>query len=131
MNEKGYGVITEKPKPAFQASDYVHISNEVSPKRFLCFNHKGRVFCVKPNTSKPYSIWEMQHCWALQAIMQQRFWEQTFIQTLNWYKANGINTFGGGLNQDDANKPLVLTLKDGTRLGFIGFNELLPTQWMR
>lgn len=125
MNEKGYGVITEKLKPAFQASDYVHISNEVSLKDSCVFNHKGRVFCSKAEHFK--ALLDLKcNIVELTGNHNKDFGEQTFIQTLNWYKANGINTFGGGLNQDDANKPLVLTLKDGTRLGFIGFNELCP-----
>lgn len=125
MNEKGYGVITKKLKPHFQESDFVHISNEVSLTDSCVFSHKGRVFCSKAEHFK--ALLDLKcNVVELTGNHNKDFGEQSFIKTLNWYKANGIKTFGGGLNQEDANVPLVLTLKDGTRLGFIGFNELCP-----
>lgn len=125
MNEKGYGVITEKLKPAFKASDYVHISNEVSLTDSCVFSHRGRVFCSKAEHFK--ALLDLGcNVVELTGNHNKDFGEQSFIKTLKWYQANGIQTFGGGLNDQDANKPLVLTLKDGTRLGFIGFNELCP-----
>jgi poly-gamma-glutamate capsule biosynthesis protein CapA/YwtB (metallophosphatase superfamily) len=125
MNEKGYGVITQKLKSAFQASDYVHISNEVSLMDSCAFSHRGRVFCSKVEHFK--ALLDLKcNVVELTGNHNKDFGEQSFIKTLAWYKANGINTFGGGLNDQDANKPLVLTLKDGTRLGWIGFNELCP-----
>jgi poly-gamma-glutamate capsule biosynthesis protein CapA/YwtB (metallophosphatase superfamily) len=125
MNEKGYGVITQKLKSAFQASDFVHISNEVSLTDSCVFSHRGRVFCSKVEHFK--ALLDLKcNVVELTGNHNKDFGEQSFIKTLAWYKANGINTFGGGLNDQDANKPLVLTLKDGTRLGWIGFNELCP-----
>jgi poly-gamma-glutamate capsule biosynthesis protein CapA/YwtB (metallophosphatase superfamily) len=125
MNEKGYGVITQKLKPAFQASDLVHISNEVSLTDSCVFSHRGRVFCSKAEHFK--ALLDLKcNIVELTGNHNKDFGEKSFIKTLNWYHANGIQTFGGGLNDQDANKPLVLTLKDGTRLGFIGFNELCP-----
>lgn len=125
MNEKGYGVITEKLKPAFKASDLVHISNEVSLTDSCVFSHRGRVFCSKEDHFK--ALLDLGcNVVELTGNHNKDFGEKSFIKTLKWYQANGIQTFGGGLNDQDANKPLVLTLKDGTRLGFIGFNELCP-----
>ena len=125
MNEKGYAVITEKLKPAFKASDLVHISNEVSLTDSCVFSHRGRVFCSKAEHFK--ALLDLGcNVVELTGNHNKDFGEQSFIKTLKWYHANGMQTFGGGLNDQDANKPLVLTLKDGTRLGFIGFNELCP-----
>jgi hypothetical protein len=125
MNEKGYRVITEKLKPAFKASDFVHISNEVSLTDSCVFSHKGRVFCSKSEHFK--ALLELGcNVVELTGNHNKDFGEQSFIKTLTWYQAHGIQTFGGGLNEQEANKPLVITLKDGTRLGLIGFNELCP-----
>lgn len=125
MEEKGYATITTKLKPHFQESDLVHISNEVSLKDSCVFSHRGRVFCSKAEHFK--ALLELKcNVVELTGNHNKDFGEKTFIETLNWYKANGIKTFGGGMNAADANQPLVIELKDGTRLGFIGFNEHCP-----
>ena len=125
MNEKGPDVITKKLEPSFMASDFVHISNEVSLTDSCIFSHRGRVFCSKEEHFKALLNLKCNIV-ELTGNHNKDFGEKSFTRTLSWYHENGIKTFGGGLNDQDANKPLVLTLKDGTKLGLIGFNELCP-----
>jgi poly-gamma-glutamate synthesis protein (capsule biosynthesis protein) len=54
------------------------------------------------------------------------FGDKAFIETMTWYKTHHIKTFGGGNNPEEANTPLIINLKDGRKLGFIGFNEFCP-----
>ena len=125
MDEKGPEVIIEKLKPHFKNSDFVHISNEVSLMDTCVFSHKGRMFCSKEAHFKALLG---LHCNIVELTGNHNkdYGEQSFLKTLDWYKEHQIKTFGGGRNQAEANVPLILVLKDGTRLGFIGFNELCP-----
>jgi len=125
MDEKGPETIIEHLKPHFQNSDYVHISNEVSLTDSCVFSHKGRIFCSKEEHFKAL-LGLNCNIVELTGNHNKDFGNQSFLNTLDWYKKNKINTFGGGKNIEDANKPLILTLKDGKKLGFIGFNELCP-----
>jgi Bacterial capsule synthesis protein PGA_cap len=125
MDEKGPETIIEHLKPHFQNSDFVHVSNEVSLTDSCVFSHRGRVFCSKEAHFKAL-LGLNCNIVELTGNHNKDFGNQSFIKTLQWYHQNNINTFGGGKNQEDANKPLVLTLKDGKKLGFIGFNESCP-----
>lgn len=47
---------------------------------------------------------------------------ESFEDTLNLFKENNIAWFGGGLNPEDACKPLIYEIK-GLKLGFLGFRD--------
>ncbi len=50
---------------------------------------------------------------------------EAFEQTMEILKENGITYTGGGFNKKEAHSPSISLLKDGTRVGFLGYTEFL------
>lgn len=123
-DNNGYEFLIEKVKPYFLDADLVHISNEVSILQDCQFI-KGTRFCSK---EAHFSALLDLSCDIVELTGNHNkdFGGEAFKYTLDWYKNNNIKTFGGGNTPEDANAPLVITLKDGKKLGFIGFNEKCP-----
>ncbi|MBC8111818.1 MAG: CapA family protein [Verrucomicrobia bacterium] len=121
---KGTDFLTEKLKPYFQEADFVHISNEVSMSK-NCEYKVGTQFCTK---ERDFQALLNLRCNVVELTGNHNrdYGKQPFIETFNWYKKHNIKTFGGGLSPEQANTPLVITLKDGKKIGFIGFNEACP-----
>jgi poly-gamma-glutamate capsule biosynthesis protein CapA/YwtB (metallophosphatase superfamily) len=120
----GIDFLTKNLKPYFEKADYVHISNEVS----FCKNCQytaGMQFCTKEEHFK--ALLDL-HCNIVELTGNHNrdYGDAAFRETYKWYKDHNIKTFGGGDNPKEANTPLVITLKDSTKIGFIGFNELCP-----
>ena len=121
----GVDYITEMIQPYFDKADYVHVSNEVSiTKDCECEAHTLR-FCSKEAN---FQILLNLHVNIVELTGNHNkdYGQSAFKATLQWFKDHNIKTFGGGNTPEDANTPLVITLKDSTRLGFIGFNEICP-----
>ncbi len=112
-------------KPYFDEADIVHISNEVSIAENCQCVAKTLRFCSK---REHFEILNKLHCNVVELTGNHNrdYGDKAFMETLNWYKKNKIKTFGGGANPENANTPLVLILKDSSRLGLIGFNEFCP-----
>ncbi|MFM7234645.1 MAG: CapA family protein, partial [Flavobacteriales bacterium] len=51
---------------------------------------------------------------------------EAYTNTFKWYQEKGMKTFGGGLTPEEAGKPLVVTLNDGSKVAWVGFNEFCP-----
>jgi len=123
-DEKGIDYLTESVRSYFQNADFVHLSNEVS---FLpnCEFVAGVKFCSK-----------IEHFQALLDLNvniveltgnhNSDFGREAFKETFEWYQEQNIQTFGGGLNANQANAPLIIETKTGEKIAFIGFNELCP-----
>ena len=118
---KDYGWLIENIKDIVKDADIVHTSNEVS---FVpnCSSYSGMRFCSKPKylqILKELNINLVE----LTGNHNNDFgskWNRYTIEKL--YLPNNINYFGGGINQDDAKKPYVATLPNGTKVAFLGYN---------
>lgn len=49
-----------------------------------------------------------------------------FYRTIEVMKESGIKIFGAGSNIDEARKPAIAELDDGTKVGFLGYCSILP-----
>lgn len=112
-------------KPYFASSELVHISNEVSIDDTCSYAGMRLSFLTKT-----------KHLDVLKAL-RANIIELTgnhnldrgippYLKALHWYKKNDMKYFGGGANSNEAYSPLILTLKDSTRIAWIGFNEQCP-----
>ena len=54
------------------------------------------------------------------------FGKAAYLSTFDWYQQNKMRYFGAGKDPEEATKPLVLALKDGSKVAWIGYNELCP-----
>jgi poly-gamma-glutamate capsule biosynthesis protein CapA/YwtB (metallophosphatase superfamily) len=123
----GTDYLTENLKKHFKDADLVHISNEVSISDHCTYTGANAKysFCTKPPHMKPILDLEVDIV-ELTGNHNLDYGTEAYKQTMAWYEQNKLKTFGGGLTPEQANTPLILTLKDGTKLGFIGFNQLCP-----
>ncbi len=112
-------------KPYFQKPELIHISNEVSIDDTCTYAGMRLSFLTKT-----------KHLEVLKAL-RANIIELTgnhnldrgispYLKALNWYTKHDMRYFGGGANPREANTPLILTLKDSTRIAWIGFNERCP-----
>ncbi|TAF64465.1 MAG: hypothetical protein EAZ55_11560 [Cytophagales bacterium] len=126
-DQYGTTFITEKIIQEFKDSDLLHISNEVSFMEGCTYVGSGTKFCTKKEHFQPL-IDLGADIVELTGNHNRDHGNESFIQTYQWYKEQKMKTFGGGLTPEEANTPLIITLKDGKKIGFIGFNEYCPLQ---
>lgn len=124
-DREGIDFLTKNLKPYFQNSDFVHISNEVSFKDSCEYVAGTTRFCTKEIHFKALTD---LHCNIVELTGNHNrdYGDNAYKKTFQWYQDHDIKTFGGGLNPTQANAPLVLSMKDGKKLGLIGFNEACP-----
>ena len=124
---KGPDFLIEKVKSHFQNSDLVHISNEVSfdPKCVYIKYDPRYKFCTKERDFK--TLLDLNtNIVELTGNHNKDFGATPYKLTYDWYKKNGMKTFGGGLTEQQANTPLIIDLKDGKKMAFIGYNQACP-----
>ena len=120
----GTPYLTQLLQRYFADADFVHISNEVSMSD-SCQYKPGTKFCTKERDFQ--ALLDLRcNIVELTGNHNRDYGKSGFIKTYEWYKKHHIQPFGGGLNPEQANTPLVLKMKDGKTLGFIGFNEFCP-----
>jgi poly-gamma-glutamate capsule biosynthesis protein CapA/YwtB (metallophosphatase superfamily) len=107
-----------------KGSDFLHISNEVSATE-KCEYVPGMRFCMKTKHLEIFTKLGVNIV-ELTGNHNLDYGKEGYIKTYEWYKANGMQIFGGGLSVEDAYKPLILTLKDGKKIAMVGFNESCP-----
>lgn len=112
-------------KPYFESPELVHISNEVSIDDTCSYAGMKLSFLTKTK--------HMDVLKALRANIIELTGNHNldrgiapYLHALNWYSSNNMKVFGGGAHKQEAEKPLILTLKDSTRIAWIGFNERCP-----
>lgn len=119
--------LIENLLPHVKNADLLHISNEVSIDEPCVYKSYDPLykFCVKEKHLK--MILDLgADIVELTGNHNLDHGAEAYKKTAAWYKKNNLQTFGGGISPEEANKPLIITLKDGTKLGFIGFNESCP-----
>ena len=124
LDQKGIDPYLVNILPYFQNSDYVHLSNEVS---FLpgCTFTGGTKFCSKEEHFEILKKLKVNVV-ELTGNHNKDYGPEAFITTYDWYLKQGMKIFGGGRNEEEAGKALILPLKGGGRMAFIGFNEFCP-----
>lgn len=123
-NAQGVDYLTEAVRSEFQTADFVHISNEVSFTAD-CEYIAGTSFCTKKAHFQ--ALLDLNaNIIELTGNHNRDYGNEAFYETFAWYQEQGMQTFGGGLDEVSANQPLIITLKDGKKIGFIGFNEWCP-----
>jgi poly-gamma-glutamate capsule biosynthesis protein CapA/YwtB (metallophosphatase superfamily) len=124
-DKEGIEFLTKNIKPYFQNSDFVHISNEVSLMDSCEYVPGTMKFCTKEIHFKALTDLNCNIV-ELTGNHNRDYGDQAYRKTYQWYKDHNIKTFGGGLTPEGANTPLIITMKDGKKLGIIGFNEACP-----
>lgn len=125
IEKNGTNWLIEKILPLVRGADWLHISNEVS---FLdtCSYRGGLRFCSRPAHAQAIIESLGVRIVELTGNHNLDFGEEPYRQTLQWYRKRGIHTFGGGLSVGEAYAPLMLTLRDSTRIAFLGYNQACP-----
>jgi len=112
-------------KGYFGPTDIVHISNEVSMLDTCNYGAMKMKFATR---TEHMEILKRLNASVIELTGNHNLdvGNTPYLRTLEWYRQNGMRYFGGGANAVEASKPLVLTLKDGNKAAWIGFNELCP-----
>ncbi len=130
MENSGITLPSRDILPFLQDADFVHTSNEVAfatdcPYPDPSYQVTGMRFCSRDSyldllKSIKLSIVELTgnhvNDWGTDA----------FAHTLDVYDANKIAHFGGGRNEEDARKALIIS-HNGNTIAFIGCNPVGPT----
>ncbi len=107
-------------KRLIKNSDIIHTSNEVSFKPG-CNSYKGMRFCSKPE----HFVILRDLGINLVELTGNHNNDSGFkwnIYSLDLYKKHNIAHLGGGYNLEDAQKPYITTLPNGTKVAFLGYN---------
>lgn len=123
--QNGALFLTENIRDYFQDADWVHVSNEVSYLENCQSFGAGLQFCSLKEFYEAFEDLNVNII-ELSGNHNRDFGDQAFIDTYNFYQEQDIQTFGGGLNPEQANTPLILEVKGGYKIGWIGFNERCP-----
>lgn len=112
-------------KPYFLRPDLIHISNEVSIDDTCSYAGMRLSFLTK---TKHLDILKALRANIIELTGNHNLDRgiSPYLKALNWYSKHDMRYFGGGANPQEANTPLILTLKDSTRIAWIGFNERCP-----
>lgn len=114
-----YGYPAKKIGSFLADADLTHTSNEVS---FVdgCSYSVGLRFCSKPEylkTLKDSGVDIVE----LTGNHNNDYGSQVNAATIEIYKEAGMEYFGGGVNLEDASKPLIKDMK-GSKVAFMGYN---------
>ncbi len=110
-----------------QDFDYVHVSNEVSFFADCPRSDKVQLFgdfCAKDNY---FDVLKDSHVNIVELTGNHNndYGYDAYFRTLKMYQDNAMATFGGGVDESSAQKPLVVT-KKGNTLTFVGCNSAGP-----
>lgn len=122
MDKKGTTYPTRDVASWFEHTDYVHISNEVS---FVpdCTISDERIqpFCSRESYIE---LMEAMHTnlVELDGSHLTDWGSRWLTHTIEMYEQRGWHFFGGGRNQTEAARPVLLDDKAGTKLALVGCN---------
>ncbi len=122
---QGIDFLLEKLKGHFTKSDIVHMSNEVSLCDTCQYVGKTMKFCMKEAHASVFKTLGADVV-ELSGNHNLDYGKTWYLKSLDWYQQQGIQVVGGGRSPEAAAQPLVLILKDGTKLGWMAYNENCP-----
>jgi hypothetical protein len=125
LDAKGIDFYLANILPYFNNRELVHISNEVSNQDSCVYASMKMKFATK---TAHFEIFNRIKANIIELTGNHNLdvGEQPYLNALKWYKDHDMKYFGGGKSPAEANKPLVIELKDKRKIAWIGFNELCP-----
>ncbi len=110
-----------------QRGDITHISNE-SPFWPKCEQSpQTLVFCGLPETIELLNYAGINLV-GLTGNHILDYGQESLKYTLELYKENNIEYFGGGMNKEEARTPTIIEIKN-TKFAFLGYNLIPPTSY--
>ena len=106
------------------ADDLTHVSNEVSFMAGCRLQAEMRSFCARPEYLASLELAGVDLV-ELTGNHNLDFGAEYALQSLEIYEEAGMATFGGGRNQAEARRPLLVE-HNGNRLAFLGYNQFGP-----
>lgn len=125
LNIMGNEKYIELIRPEIGSPDILHVSNEVSILKGCDYGTMKMKFSTRPEHFEVLNLLGVDVV-ELTGNHNMDVGQDAYAATMNWYRQNGMVTFGGGLTPQESSKPLILTLKDGKKIAWIGFNEFCP-----
>ena len=125
LNAKGIDFYLANILPFFKNRELVHISNEVSNQDACVYETMKMKFATK---TEHFEILNRLKANVIELTGNHNLdvGQQPYLNSLNWYKDHNMKYFGGGASPGEANKPLIIELKDNRKIAWIGFNEFCP-----
>jgi Bacterial capsule synthesis protein PGA_cap len=125
LNKIGMDAYLANILPYFKTPEWVHISNEVSAVDSCVYGQMKMSFATK---TEHFGLIEKLGADIIELTGNHNldFGKAPYLATLKWYETRGMKYFGGGATPNQARKPLIITLKDGSKIAWIGFNERCP-----
>ena len=125
LNAKGIDFYLVNILPFFKNRELVHISNEVSNQDACVYETMKMKFATK---TEHFEIFNRLKANIVELTGNHNLdmGQQPYLNSLKWYKDHNMKYFGGGASPAEANKPLIIELKDNRKIAWIGFNELCP-----
>ncbi len=125
LNAKGIDFYLANILPFFKNRELVHISNEVSNQDACVYETMKMKFATK---TEHFEILNRLKGNVIELTGNHNLdvGQQPYLNSLKWYKDHNMRYFGGGASPEEANKPLIIELKDNRKIAWIGFNELCP-----
>ena len=125
LDAKGIDFYLANILPFFKNRELVHISNEVSNQDSCVYETMKMKFATR---TEHFDIFNRLKVNIVELTGNHNLdvGEKPYLNALQWYKDHKMNYFGGGVSPAEANKPLIIELKDKRKIAWIGFNELCP-----
>jgi len=111
----GMDWLIEAILPEVAKSDFLHVSNEVSATE-NCQYISGMKFCMKKAHLEIFQKLGVDIV-ELTGNHNLDYGKEAYINTMNWYKEQEMNVFGGGLSPEQAYEPLILPIKEKYKMG--------------
>jgi poly-gamma-glutamate capsule biosynthesis protein CapA/YwtB (metallophosphatase superfamily) len=122
MDRKGTTYPARDVASWFERTDYVHISNEVSfvPTCEIS-DERSQPFCSRESYIE---LMDAVHAnlVELDGSHLTDWGSRWLTHTIEMYEQRGWHFFGGGRDQNEASRPVLLDDKAGTKLAFVGCN---------
>ncbi|MDO9085978.1 MAG: CapA family protein [Anaerolineaceae bacterium] len=123
IEQNGFTFPIENLKDIFEMVDIIHISNEVpffsSCPPAIPVRQEMR-FCADPSYIEVFKLIGADVV-ELTGNHLLDWGPDAFFETLTIYQTNGFDTYGGGKNPEEAQKPLILD-HNGNQIAFLGCN---------
>jgi hypothetical protein len=125
LDAKGIDFYLANILPFFKNRELVHISNEVSNQDSCVYETMKMKFATR---TEHFDIFNRLKVNIVELTGNHNLdvGEKPYLKALQWYKDHRMSYFGGGASPAEANKPLIIELKDKRKIAWIGFNELCP-----